>query len=122
MYSMSQTFVRSPLVMQGADPAATTNTNLYTVPTNAQLRIHTLSACNRSGSAVTIRIGFDIAGAGTDTPAANEWLYYDLSVPANDTIMLDASLGMVISESTDIVVFASAQQIAFLLTGELEYR
>jgi hypothetical protein len=107
---------------QTSDPAATTNTNLYTVPGNSTLRLHTLTACNRSSSAVTIRIGIDVGGNGTDTPSDAEWLYYDISIDANSTLWVDPAIGMLLAERDDLVVYASASDMSFVMTGELEYR
>lgn len=122
MSNRKETFVRAPIQMQTSDPAATTNTNLYTVPGTSQLRLASLSACNRSAAAVTIRVGFDVAGGGTNTPNDSEWLYYDFIIDANSTHLLDVAIGMVISQNTDVVVYASASDMSFILTGELEYR
>lgn len=107
-------------VNAGADPAAATNTGLYNVNVNRFVKVTTLSAANRSTGAVAVRIGIDRAGNGTDTPGAGEWIYYDTSIPANSTLFVDASQGLWLLPTDDLVVYAATQNISFFMSG-VEY-
>ncbi len=111
---------RTGRVLGTSDPAAATNTNLYTPAASTTAMVTTFTAANRSASAVTIRVGIDVGGNGTNTPSADQWLYYDLSVPANTTLVLDAAQGLWLATLDDLVVYAASQNIAFIATG-VEY-
>ena len=50
-------------VLGQSAPAATTNTNLYTVPAASSAVISTIVVANRSAAAVTYRIAIRPAGA-----------------------------------------------------------
>ena len=110
---------RTGQVLGTADPAAATNTNLFTVAASTTAMLTTLTAANRSGGAVTIRVGIDVGGSGTNSPSADQWLYYDLSVGANSTLVLDAAQGLWLATTDDFVVYAASQNIAFVATGVL---
>ncbi len=78
--------------------------------------ISTLGVCNTASTAVTVRIGM----ASTEgTPAASEWILYDRSVPANDTLLLTIGLAMqnteylrVSSSASTATFFASIAEIS----------
>lgn len=112
---------QTPKILGTADPAATTNTNLYTVPAATSTLVTMLSAANRSAiTPVAIRIGIDVGGGGTNTPGTSEWIYFDFSVAANTTEFLIPPGGLWLSSTDDLVVFAGTQNIAFVATG-IEY-
>lgn len=107
-------------ILGTANPAATTNTNLYTPASGISAEITLLQVTNRSGSSQTFRVGIDVGGNGTDTPGDGEWLYYDTTIQANASLTLDVARGLRIAALDDIVVYAGAQQLAFVLSG-IEY-
>ena len=111
---------RTGQVLGTADPAAATNTNLYTVPAATTAKITTLTAANRTATGVVIRIGIDVGGSGTNTPSVDQWLYYNVTVPSNSTLILDAAQGLWLATTDDLVVYAASQDIAFIATG-VEY-
>ena len=104
-------------VLGTSDPAATTNTNLYTVPQGFTTEVTVISVCNRSGVTITVRVGIDVGGNGTNAPSDAEWIYFDLGVAANSTTLLDAAQGLWLSSRDDLVVFASASDAAFITSG-----
>ena len=68
-------------------PANTTTATFFTATLRTE--ITSLLVCNTSGSAVTFRVHLDEQGT---TYAVDNALYYDVSVPANTTVNLDAEM------------------------------
>ena len=111
---------RTGKVLGTSDPAAATNTNLYTPAASTTAKLTSLTACNRTTATVKIRVGIDVGGSGTNTPSADQWLYYDLPLPPNTTLLLDAAQGLWLGTTDDLVVYALTQDVAFVATG-VEY-
>jgi hypothetical protein len=102
-------------ILGTSDPAATTNTNLYTAPASTNTKITKLFAVNRGSTAITIRIGFDVGGAGTNAPSDAEWIVYDLTLDSSQSLCIDGPIW--ITATDDVVVYASASDASFVLTG-----
>jgi hypothetical protein len=68
-------------VLGQSNPAATTLTDVYTVPGATSTTVSTVTVCNQ-GIAGTFRLSVAIAGAA-DTPA--QYIYHDLSIPPDET-------------------------------------
>jgi len=84
----------SGLVAQLA-PANTSTATLYTQSNLPSLEVSSICVCNTTGTAATFRLHHDVNGT---TYAAGNALYYDKSVPANDSIWIKAeSMGAGIS-------------------------
>jgi hypothetical protein len=100
-------------VLGQSAPAATTNTDVYTVPSGKSAVVSTLFACNRSASAVTYRIALRPAG----TALANQhYVAYDVSLAANASDLWTAGIALA---ATDVVtVYASSAGMSFSLTGD----
>ena len=93
-------------------PAATTLTDLYTVPSVTSAVTSTLSVCNRAASNATFRLSIAIGGAA-DTPA--QYIYFDETVPANKTWM--ATVGFSLAVTDKVRVYASSSNLSFNLFG-----
>lgn len=96
--------------------AASTYSTLYFTDTGKTAVVSTLGVCNTASTAATVRIGMANAAG---TPAANEWLVYDRSVPANDTLLLTIGLAMqtgeylrISSSASTCAFFASVSEIS----------
>ncbi len=76
-------------VLGQAAPANSDNTNLYTVPSNTQTVVSTISVTNDTATSATFRIYVRINGA---TAAAVNALYFDAPLAGNSTIMVTAGL------------------------------
>lgn len=63
-----------------ADLAATTLTDIYTVPSGKMAVLSTIVVCNRNAAAITYRLSIAVAGAA-DT--AKQYIAYDVSLAAN---------------------------------------
>jgi hypothetical protein len=92
--------------------AATTQVDLYTVPSNTEAVISTLSVCNRAGSGATYRIAIIKSG---ETLENKHYLIFDSAVPGNDTAVL--TLGLTMSSGDKIGVYSSTANVTFSVYG-----
>ena len=99
-------------VLGQANPAATTLTTLYTVPSVTSAVVSTIVISNQSATAGTYRVSVRVGGA-SDTP--KQYLAYDVSLPGNasDTLTLGVTLA-----TTDVIsVYASSTSFSFNAFG-----
>ena len=99
-------------VLGQSNPAATTNTDLYTVGAGKSAVCSTITICNQAASAATFRISVRPAGA---TVSAQHYIAYDTSIPANDVLTM--TIGLTLAETDVITVYASTSTISFNLFG-----
>lgn len=99
-------------VLGQSNPAATTLTSLYTVPSATQAIASTLTICNLANTAATYRIAVRPAG---ESIANQHYLAYDAPLAANDTVVL--TLGMTAGATDVVSVYASTANLAFNLYG-----
>lgn len=92
-------------------PAATTNTDLYTVPAATSAVCSTLAICNRGASA-QFRVAVRPAGAAI---ANQHYIVYDNYVNQYDTVFL--TLGVTLAATDVITVYASNANLSFSLFG-----
>jgi hypothetical protein len=103
---------KSYKVLAQSAPLATTDTNIYTVPSATQTVISTITVCNRAGSAATFRLA---VRPNNETLADKHYVCYGVSVPPNDTISL--TLGMTLDAADVITAYASSASVSFNLFG-----
>ena len=95
-----------------AAPAATTSTDLYTVPAATSAIISTITVANRAATDATFRISQSLTGAAlTD----KDYLIYDASVPGSGFITL--TLGITMATTDKLRVYASSGDISFNAFG-----
>lgn len=99
-------------VLGQSNPAATTLTTLYTVPSSTQSIASTLSICNIGSVSTTYRIAVRPAGAAI---ANQHYIAYDAVVSANDTILL--TLGIALATTDVISVYAGTANVSFSVFG-----
>jgi hypothetical protein len=99
-------------VLGQSAPAATTNTNLYTVPAATSAVISTIVVANRVGTSATYRIAIRPAGA---TIANQHYLAYDIAVAGADSTTL--TLGITLAATDVITVYASTANTSFSVFG-----
>lgn len=92
-------------------PAATTNTDIYTVPSGAQAVASTLAVCNTAGG-TTFRVAVRIAGATLTTA---QYIVFDNYISSNDTVFL--TLGISLNTGDVVTVFSGANTLTFNLFG-----
>lgn len=99
-------------VLGQSNPAATTLTTLYTVPSATQAVVSTITICNLASSATTYRIAVRPAGASI---ANQHYVAYDAALPANDTVTL--TLGVALAATDVVSVYAASANVAFHAYG-----
>jgi hypothetical protein len=99
-------------VLGQSNPAANTNTTLYTVPAATSAVCSTLVICNQAASAATFRVAIRPAGA---TIATQHYTSYDTNLNANDSITL--TIGITLATTDVITVRASTTTVSFSLFG-----
>ena len=99
-------------VLGQQNPAATTLTTLYTVPSSTSAVVSTLMICNQATATATFRIAIRPAGANLDL---KHYLSYDTTIPANDSIAL--TLGLTLATTDVVSVYASTTTLSFSLFG-----
>lgn len=100
-------------VLAQANPAATTETTLYTVPSSTSSVLSTISICNQAGTSATYRIAVRPAADGAT--AAKHWIVYGATVAASDSIML--TLGITLATGDVIRVYGSSANLSFSAFG-----
>jgi hypothetical protein len=99
-------------VLGQAAPAATTNTDLYTVPAATQTVVSTLTVANRAASNTTFRLAVRPAGAAL---ADQHYLAYDTALTANTTATL--TLGLSLAATDVLTVYAGSVNVTFAAFG-----
>jgi hypothetical protein len=99
-------------VLGQSAPSATTDTNVYTVPSATEAVVSTITVANRATSSATYRIAIRPAGA---TIANQHYIAYNATVLANDSIGL--TLGVTLAATDVVTVYASSADISFNIFG-----
>lgn len=99
-------------VLGQANPAANTDTTLYTVPAATQAVISTIAIANEAAAPTTFRIAVRPAGAAI---AAQHYVAFDTPIDPNDMISL--TLGITLAATDVITVRAAATTVAFNVFG-----
>ena len=98
-------------VLGQSNPAAATDTTLYTVPASTATVVSTISIANL-GTTGTFRIAIRPAAAGI---ANQHYLVYEATLNANDSITL--TLGVTLATTDVVTVYASSSSFSFNLFG-----
>jgi hypothetical protein len=98
-------------VLGQVNPANTTLTSVYTVPSSTQAVISSISICNL-GVSTTYRIAIAVAGA---TLANNQYIVYDAAVNSNDSAYL--TLGITLGATDVVSVYAGTANVSFSVFG-----
>lgn len=93
-------------------PAATTLTDLYTVPASTSVVASTFVACNRGAAGVKFRASVAPAGAAD---ATSQYIYFDVALAANDTFA--ATLGITLAATDKVRVQTDTATVTFSLFG-----
>jgi hypothetical protein len=99
-------------VLGQSNPAANTNTDLYTVPASTSAVCSTLVICNQAASAATFRVAIRPSGAAI---ATQHYTSYDTNLNANDSITL--TIGMTLATTDVLTVRANTTTVSFNLFG-----
>jgi hypothetical protein len=92
-------------------PTANTLSTLYTVPSNTQVVTSNIHVCNSGSAIATVRIAVRPDGEEIEL---KHYLFFGLTVSANDTIQLGDGITM---DASDILsVWASTASVSFNLS------
>ena len=92
--------------------AATTPSDLYTVPAATSAVCSSMVICNRGSVATTFRVSIAVAGAATSD---KDYLYYDVTLAGNDTFI--ATVGITLATTDKVKVYAGNANLSFNLFG-----
>jgi hypothetical protein len=95
-----------------AAPAATTSTDLYTVPAATSAIGATLVVANRGASDATFRISQSLAGAAISD---KDYLVYDATISGYQTATF--TIGLTLATTDKVRVYASTADLSFNLFG-----
>lgn len=98
-------------VLGQSNPAATTATTLYTVPSATSAVCSTLTIANL-GVSTTFRVAIRPAGA---TLSNQHYIVYDNTVNQYDTVFL--TLGITLATTDVVTVYAGTANVSFSLFG-----
>lgn len=93
-------------------PSATTETDLYTVPTATETIISSIVICNRSSSSATFRLSISADGAAT---ATKDYQAYDTTIAGNGIQIM--TVGFTINAADKVRVYASSANLSFSAYG-----
>lgn len=99
-------------VLGQLNPSATTDTDLYTVPSATSTVISTIIICNQDSADATYRIAIRPDAA---TLAAQHYIAYDVTVGASDSTTL--SLGITLDAADVVTVYGSTGTLSFSAYG-----
>ena len=99
-------------VLGQSNPAATTLTSLYTVPSATETIVSTITICNQEATAGTYRIAVRPDGASI---ANQHYVAYDVSLPGNATDTL--TLGITMNATDVLSVYSSSANMSFNAFG-----
>jgi len=100
-------------VLGQSNPAATTLTTLYTVPSAKEAVVSTISVANLTATSATFRIAVRPAGAAI---ANQHYIGYDVTVGASDSTLI--TVGLTLATTDVISVYASTANLAFSAFGD----
>ena len=93
-------------------PAATTLSDLYTVPAGTSASISSIIICNTGTTTTTFRISVAVAG---DTDSIKQYIFYDQSLDGNSTFI--ATIGVTVTATDTIRVYAGNANLSFNVFG-----
>jgi glucose-6-phosphate dehydrogenase assembly protein OpcA len=99
-------------VLGQSNPAATTLTTLYTVPSATAAVVSSIVVANLTGVAATFRIAVRPAGASI---ADEHYVGYDITVGASDSTVL--TMGITMAATDVLSVYGSTADITFQAYG-----
>lgn len=99
-------------VLGQLNPSANTLSTVYTVPSNTQTVVSTVTVCNLANVAGTFKLAVQPGNAAIDN---KHYINYDTDVPANDTVAL--TLGITLGASDVIAANVSSSSISVNVFG-----
>ena len=107
-------------ILGTSNPTGGVDTNLFTVLGKHTARVSVLWVANRRLVKAKIKVGFDVAGGNTNIVPDDAWLYYNVEVPGESTLVLDAATGLWLGARDDVVIRTDISGVSFGASG-VEY-
>lgn len=105
----------SYLTLGQVSPSASTETQLYLVPSSTSAIVSSLVVCNQAATAATYRVAVVKSGGTTSPAAALSWIVYGATIAANDSTIL--TIGIAMSAGDQIRVYSSSATLSFNAYG-----
>jgi len=99
-------------VLGQSAPAATTETDVYTVPAATETIVSTVTVANRSASDATFRISVSVNGAAT---ANKDYIIYDATCAGYG--LQAFTMGFTMDATDKIRIYASSANLSFNVFG-----
>lgn len=99
-------------ILGQAGLSATTNTDVYTVPSGKSATLSTITVCNRDSSACTFRIQVAIAGAAS---TAAQYIFYDQPLDAYSTYSI--TIGITLATTDVVRAYTSGSLVSVNIFG-----
>jgi len=99
-------------VLGQSAPAATTATNVYTVPSATSAVVSTIVIANRANTAGSFRLSVRPGGA---SQANQHYLAYDVPIAANDSTTL--TLGITLAATDVVTAYCSSADMSINVFG-----
>ena len=99
-------------ILGQSNPAATTSTDLYTVPALTTAIVSSITVANLAATDATFRVSTAVAGLAI---TAKQYIAYDVTVPGSGFITM--TLGISLGAADVIRVYASTANVAFSAFG-----
>jgi hypothetical protein len=100
-------------VLGQTNPAATTESTIYTVPSSTQAVVSSIAVCNQTASSATFRIA--VRPAADETTSAKHYLVYGTTVGAADTVVL--TIGVTLAAGDKILGYGSTGNLSYSAYG-----
>jgi hypothetical protein len=99
-------------ILAQSSPAATTETDLYTVPLATSAVCSSITICNRGTTQTTFRVSLSQGGGATIN---KNYIYYDVTLAGNDTFI--ATIGVTLAATDKIRIYAGNANLSFQVFG-----
>ncbi len=101
-------------ILGQSNPAATTETVLYTVPQGKHCIVGLLNIATISNSTVSFRVGISVGGGALATA---DYLYYNVDIVKKDSFRDSDLEGLRLDEGDEVRIYASTNELGFTLFG-----
>ena len=91
--------------------AASTNTTVYTVPSNT-FTVFSVAVLNRGTSSVTVRIA--LSALGTPNADGREWIEYDVTLDPNGVL---ERTGLMLNATKNVVCYTTGSSVSVSVYG-----
>jgi hypothetical protein len=99
-------------VLGQSSPSATTNTDIYTVPSGKQAVVSTITVANRAATTATYRFAIR---PDNESLNVKHYIAYDVAIGANDTTAL--TIGVSLGADDVLTAYASTASVSFGVFG-----